>query len=85
MCLNPCAYQTIDLWLAGTLTERYTLLEDGCMCVEADTRVGDKAAHSKTVYRRTSGSRDELLNDSKRRNPSVAAVLQQQRHEGLDV
>lgn len=55
------------------------------MCVEADTRVGDKVANSKTVYRRTSGSRDDLLNDSKRRNPSVAAVLQQQRQEGLDV
>lgn len=71
--------------LAGTLTEKYTLLEDGCLCVEADTRVGDKAANSKTVYRRSSGSRDQLLSDSKRRNPSVAAVLQQQRDSGLDV
>jgi hypothetical protein len=73
------------LALAGSLTEKYTLEEDGCLCVEADTRVGDKAANSKTVYRRTSGSRDELLSDSKKKNPSVAAVLQQQRQEGLDV
>jgi hypothetical protein len=73
------------LLCAGTLTERYTLLDDGCMCVEADTRVGDKAANSKTVYQRTSSSRDEVLSQSKQRNPSVGAVLQKQRQEGLDV
>jgi hypothetical protein len=74
----------IAVLITGTLTERYTLLEDGCMCVEADTRVGAKAANSKTVYQRTSSSRDEVLSQSKQRNPSVGAVLQKQRQEGLD-
>lgn len=61
------------------------MLQDGYMSVEAVTRVGDKSATSKTVYKRSAGSRDELLSDSQKRNPSVAAVLQQQKQQGLDV
>jgi hypothetical protein len=70
---------------AGSLTEKYSLLPDGCLCVEAYTQVGDKAASSTTVYRRSSGSKEQLLAESKQRNPSVAAVLQEQKQQGLDV
>lgn len=69
----------------GSLSEKYILLEDGCLSVEALTRVGDRSAASTTIYRRSGGSREALLADSKKRNPSVAAVLQQQRQQGLDV
>jgi hypothetical protein len=65
------------------MVERYSLLPDGCLCVAAETRVGDKAASSTTVYTRSQGSREQLLADSKQRNPSVAAVVQRQRDQGL--
>lgn len=61
------------------------MLPDGCMCVTAETRVGGKAATSTTVYVRSQGSREQLLQDSKQRNASVASVLQQQRSQGLSV
>lgn len=82
---SDCAPLPFFCACAGELTEKYTFLEDGCLCVEAKTRVGNQSATSTTVYRRSSGSRDEMLNASKQKNPSVAAVLQQQKQQGLDV
>jgi sugar (pentulose or hexulose) kinase len=68
---------------AGSLSELYSLLPDGCLAVTAETRVGAKQASSVTVYRRSAGSREALLADSRRRNGSVADVLCKQQDQGL--
>jgi hypothetical protein len=70
---------------AGTLTELYSLLPDGCLAVTAETRVGSRQARAVTVYRRSAGSREALLADSRRRNGSVANVLRKQQDQGLSM
>ncbi|KAF6252276.1 hypothetical protein COO60DRAFT_1554152 [Scenedesmus sp. NREL 46B-D3] len=67
--------------LEGSLTELYSLLPDGCLAVAAETRVGPQQAKAVTVYRRSAGSRDALLADSRRRNGSMADVLRKQQDQ----
>lgn len=68
---------------AGTLTEQYTLLPDGSLCVHAEAHVGQQQAAADSIYTRSKGSRDALLSESRRRNGSFNDVLQRQQQQGL--
>ncbi|KAJ9511334.1 hypothetical protein QJQ45_029742 [Haematococcus lacustris] len=74
----------------GQLTETYTVLsppdakasENDEMAVATTLTVGEQKAAVVQVYRRSAKSREQLLRDSRQRNPSLEAVMQRQNESG---
>jgi hypothetical protein len=65
--------------LAGSLTEEYVLQPGGTeMHVTSTVEVAGKEAKALLVYRRSGMTRQQLLDDSRKRNNSLQDVMKKQ-------
>ena len=64
--------------LEGSLSEDYLLQADGSLRVTSSVAVAGRSASAALVYTRSGLTRQQLLDDSRRRNNSLQDVLRRQ-------